>query len=81
MASVTQADIDRIVATVAAEDTAADSIIALVNGLTQFIRDHATDSTALLAAADAADAKTAEIVAAVAANTPVQPAQLAAKKK
>lgn len=81
MANVTQADIDRVVATITAEDSAADSIIALVNGLTQFIRDHATDSTALLAAADAADAKTAEIVAAVAANTPVSAGQLAASKK
>lgn len=70
--------IDRAVASITAEDTAADSIIALVTSLTQIIRDNSTDPTALLAAADAADAKTAAIVEAVSANTPVTPAQIAA---
>lgn len=46
----------------------ADSLIALTNGLGQFIRDHVNDSTALLAMADELNAKSADVQAALDAN-------------
>jgi len=70
--------IDRAVAAITAENTAADSIIALVTGLVAIIRENVNDPVALNAAADAAEAKTAAIVAAITENTPVTDAELAA---
>lgn len=64
------AELDRLTAAVAAEKTADDSLIALVQGLAQQIRDNATDPAALTALADSLDADQAAIAAAVAENTP-----------
>lgn len=64
------AELDRLTAAVAAEKTADDSLIALVKGLAQQIRDNATDPAALTALADSLDSDQAEIAAAVAENTP-----------
>lgn len=50
----------------------ADSLIALVNGLSQYIRDHAGDPAAIIAYADELEAKAAEVAAAVEAN-PIPP--------
>ena len=61
---------DRLVASVAAVNTKADSLIALVQGLAQLLRDNATDPAAVTALADQLDAQTAEIQGALDANTP-----------
>jgi uncharacterized coiled-coil protein SlyX len=67
------AELDRLTASVAAEKTADESLIALVQGLAQQIRDNATDPAALAALADSLDADQAEIAAAVSANTAPPP--------
>ena len=64
------AELDRLTASVAAEDTVIDSAVALINGLAQQIRDHANDPAALNALADDIDAKSAALSEAVTANTP-----------
>ncbi len=50
------------------ETGAADSIIALVGGLSDYIRSHATDAAAMTALADTLTAKKQAILDAVAAN-------------
>lgn len=67
------AALDRLTTDVTAIRGAADSLIALVNGLAQIIRDNATDPAALNALADSLEAKVADINAAVAANTHPRP--------
>ncbi len=64
------AELDRLTAEVAQSRTATDSVLALVAGLAQQIRDLATDPAALNALADQLDQQQADIAAAVSANTP-----------
>ena len=63
-------ELDRLKASVEAENTVIASAEALLAGLAQQIRDLASDPAALNALADEVDAKTAELSAAVTANTP-----------
>lgn len=67
------AALDRLTAEVAETKTAVNSVLALVEGLAQQIRDNATDPVALNALADELDAQQAALAAAVAANTPAEP--------
>lgn len=67
------AEFDRLVTEVAETRTAQASLIALVEGLAQQIRDNATDPAALKALADSLDAGQGEIAAAITANTPTPP--------
>ena len=64
---------DRLVVSVAAVNSKADSLITLVQGLAQLLRDNATDPAAVTALADQLDAQTAEIQAAIDANVPPTP--------
>ena len=64
---------DRLVVSVAAVNSKADSLITLVQGLAQLLRDNATDPAAVTALADQLDAQTAEIQAAIEANTTPAP--------
>ncbi len=66
------AELDRLKASVAALTTSEKSLVALVKGLAQLIRDNATDPAALNAIADEIDADNAEIAAAVTENTPAE---------
>jgi uncharacterized protein (UPF0264 family) len=68
------AELDRLTASVAAVQTQDDSIIALVQGLAQQIRDNATDPAALTALADSLDAESAKVAQAVTDNTTPTPA-------
>jgi|SRR5882762_338415 len=65
-----------VAAAVAAESTVDDSIIVLLNGIAQQLKDAlaANDPVALQAVVDGIHANTAKIQAAVTANTPVAPA-------
>lgn len=63
------AELDRLTAEVAQTSTAVDSVLALVEGLAQQIRDLSGNPAALNALADELDAKQAAIAAAVTANT------------
>lgn len=63
-------NLDRLTTSVTNVNTKADSIIALVNGLAQQIRDNAADPAALGALADQLDADSQKLADAVAANTP-----------
>lgn len=65
-----QAVIDRAVASISAITSVADSAIALMDMLSQLVRDNIEDPTALEAALNAFDAKKDELAAAVARNTP-----------
>ncbi len=77
------ASIDALVAAVAAEDTVADSIIALVNGFSQRLADGiaaalaggatAAELAPLTALSTDVQTKTAAMAAAVTANTPAAP--------
>jgi len=67
------AAMDRLTSEVAENSTAVDSVLALVEGLAQQIRDNAEDPAKLNALADELDAKQQAIAAAVAANTPAPP--------
>lgn len=67
-------ELDRLTASVAAETSRTESLVTLVQGLAQMIRDSATDPAALSKLADALDAETANIQAAIDANTPGAPA-------
>jgi hypothetical protein len=69
MPSPTDPAIDRLAASVTAISGAADSAVALLNGLGQMIRDAADDPAQVNALADLVDAKASELGAAVAANT------------
>ncbi len=64
------AELDRLTTEVTESRTAVDSVLALVAGLAQQIRDNATDPAALTALADQLDQQQADIAAAVTANTP-----------
>lgn len=66
------AALDRLTQEVLDTKGAADSAIALLTGLGDYIRANVSDSAALNALADDLDAKQAEIAAAVVAN-PVPP--------
>ena len=61
-------------AAVAAEDTAIDSAITLLNGLAQQIADLTPNQAAIDALAADVSAKTAALAAAITANTPTPPA-------
>lgn len=67
------AALDRLTSEVSETSTAVDSVLALVEGLAQQIRDAAEDPVKLNALADELDAKQAAIAAAVTANTPTPP--------
>lgn len=51
----------------------ADSLITLVAGLAQIIRDNSTDPAALVALADRLEAQSGELQAAIDANAPPTP--------
>lgn len=68
--SIMSAELDRLKTEVAETNTAIGSVLALVEGLAQQIRDNATDPAALTALADELDAQQQAIADAVAANTP-----------
>lgn len=63
-------ELTRLTASVTALETQAESLIALVQGLAQLIRNNANDPAALIALADSADAEAAAIAKAVTDNTP-----------
>lgn len=67
------AALDRLTTEVSETSTAVDSVLALVEGLAQQIRDAAEDPVKLNALADELDAKQQAIAAAVAANTTPTP--------
>jgi septal ring factor EnvC (AmiA/AmiB activator) len=67
------AELDRLTTEVAETKTAVASVLALVEGLAQQIRDNATDPVALNKLADDLDAAQQDIAAAVTANTPPTP--------
>ncbi len=67
------AELDRLTASVAAETSKTESLITLVNGLAQIIRDNTGNPAALTALADSLDAETSKIQAALDANTPTAP--------
>lgn len=68
--------LDHISASVAATKTLDASILKLVSGLAQQIREKSGDPVALEALANDLDAQNATLAAAVVANTPVAPAGL-----
>lgn len=61
-------ELDRLTASVTAEEGQVDSLITLVTGLSALIKASVNDPAALTALADSLDAKSAAIAAAVAAN-------------
>ncbi len=63
------AELDRLTSEVAQSRAATDSVLVLVAGLAQQIRDNATDPAALNALADSLDQQQADIAAAVTDNT------------
>ena len=65
------AQMDKLTADVAAEGTVIQSAITLLQGLSQQLKDAATDPVALQAVIDSIDSQTASLAAAVQANTPV----------
>jgi len=65
-------ELEKLIVEVAETETAVDSAIALIVGLSDYIKLHANDPVAMLALANSLDAKQAVIAAAVAAN-PVPP--------
>lgn len=69
----TQEGIDKLKADVAAQTTVIQSLVTLVNGLAQQIRDSADDPAELQALADGIEANTAAIAKAVTDNTPATP--------
>lgn len=69
------AALDKLTAEVEETKTAVDSVLQLVEGLAQQIRDLKDDPAKLLQLADELDAKQAAIAAAVAANTPAEPTE------
>lgn len=68
-------ELDRLTQEVADTKSSVDSVIALVEGLAQQIRDSVNDPAALNALADELDAQQGRIAAAVSANTPTPPAE------
>lgn len=67
---IMSAALDRLTAEVAETKTAVASVLALVAGLAQQIRDNTDDPVALNKLADDLDAAQTEIADAVTANTP-----------
>ncbi len=67
------AELDRLTSSVAALKSKDDSLIALVQGLAQIIRDNASNPAALAALADSLDTESGKIQAAIDANTPAAP--------
>lgn len=67
------AQLDRLTAEVSETRAAAASIITLVHGLAEQIRELKEDPAALEALANELDAAQSEIAAAVTANTPTEP--------
>jgi hypothetical protein len=67
---IMSAELDRLTASVAALKTKEQSLIALVKGLAQLIRDNVNNGPALTALADEIDADAGEMQAAVDENTP-----------
>jgi uncharacterized coiled-coil protein SlyX len=65
--------LDRLTAEVTETNTAIDSVLTLVAGLAEQIRENAEDPAKLNALADELDAKQQAIAAAIAANTPTPP--------
>lgn len=66
--------LDHIKASVAANLTVTQSVLTLVSGLAQQIRDNAEDPAALEALAGQLDAENAQLAQAVTDNTPTPPA-------
>jgi hypothetical protein len=74
--------LDALTAAVTAETGAADSIITLVGGLSDYIRAHSADPAAMTALADSLNAKKQAILDAVAANpVPGEALKLGGAKK
>lgn len=67
------AHLDRITESVRNVNTKADSLITLVHGMAEKIRELSTDPAALNALADELDAQSGELQAAIDANTPQEP--------
>jgi uncharacterized coiled-coil protein SlyX len=67
------AELDRLTASVTKIKDQDDSIIALVNGLAQQIRDNANNPAALNALADSLDAEAQKVADAVSQNTTPPP--------
>lgn len=67
------ATLDQLTADVAADTSAVNSAVTLINGLAQQIKDAGTDPVALKALTDQLEANTASLSAAVVANTPAVP--------
>lgn len=65
--------LDNLIEKVTDIETKADSLITLVNGLAQLLRDSAGNPAAINAIADRLSAQSAEIQAAIDANTPPTP--------
>lgn len=63
-------ELQRLTDSVAALKSADDSLITLVGGLAQIIRDNAGNPAALNALADSLDAEKQKVADAVTANTP-----------
>ncbi len=63
-------ELDRLTASVATITTKADSLIALVQGLAQLIRDTPAERAAMNTLADSIDAEATKLQEAVDANTP-----------
>lgn len=68
------AELDRLTQEVQQNSDSVDSIITLVNGLADQIRNSVNDPAALNKLADDLDAQQGRLAAAVAANTPAAPA-------
>jgi predicted nucleic acid-binding Zn-ribbon protein len=66
------AELDRLTTEVAETKSAVASVLTLVAGLAQQIRDNATDPAALNALADDLDASQKDIADAITANTPAE---------
>jgi len=69
------AELDRLTQEVQQNSSAVDSIITLVNGLAEQIRNSVNDPAALNQLADDLDAQQGRISAAVTANTPAPPVE------
>lgn len=63
-------ELDQLTASVAQVNTKADSLITLVKGLAQIIRDNAGDKAKMLQLASDLDAQSGELQAAIDENTP-----------
>jgi len=71
--SIMSEQMDRLEVSVKGLTTVAGSILTLIDGLAQQIRDNATDPIRLAALADELDKDKADLAAAILANTPAAP--------